>query len=503
MNALMKKEWDLVLKKKHWKRIALPVALAASLLAGCSMGAGDSKKESEPTTLRVMYYDERSFFDQYGMLFSALHPEVEIEVINTQSVKYEEGKDMDAEMLKFIDEQKPDIVMLSPDQYTKMSEQGKLLELDTRIEEKSFDKAGLLPGMIDYMKELSGGKLYGLVPSFYSQAIYYNKDLFTKYGVELPKDKMSWDDLLRLAAMFPTTGSKEDRVYGLKMGYMSSDLYQMASTIGNTQNLNFIDPTGTKITLNSDAWKKTFETALSALKSNALYTEEPNFGGGAMSQDEWLLQDPFVAGKVAMTFEGTYLMDQIKQAQASAAVKDKAVKNWDLVTMPVDPANPDVSPNMSFYNIFAISATSAQTKAAWTFMSYVHSDEFARVSVKRQQGMMPVRTKYLSDKEGHRFEAFYSLKPIVSPMYKNYSKIPQDFWMSFNGLSSQELKPVVDDQKPLADALNSLQTKAQEALDQAYAKKKNDPKSSEGGTAAESGASSSSSTTSTVVISNG
>ncbi|MBW5448678.1 extracellular solute-binding protein [Cohnella sp. CFH 77786] len=451
------------MNRKRWTRNVLPIALAASLLAGCSMGAGNADKSSEPVSLKVMFYDERSFFDQYGMLFSALHPEVEIEVVNTQSVKYEEGKDMNAAMLKFIDEQKPDILMLSPEQYTKMAEEGKLLELETRTEEKSFDKAGLLPGMIDYLKDLSGGKLYGLVPSFYSQVIYYNKDLFNKHGVELPKDQMSWEELFRLAAMFPTEGSKEDRVYGLKMGYSGTDIYQLGNMIGVTQNLNIVDSGATKVTLNTDAWRKAFGTALTALKSGSLYTEDPNRGMNApMQYEDFLLQDPFISGKAAMSMDGTYLMDQIKQAQT--AVKDKAIKNWDIVTMPVDPANPEVSPNMSFYNIFAISAKSAQTDAAWTFLSYVLSDEYARVTSKRQQGSMSVRTKYLSDKEGHHYEAFYKLKPVQPAMYKNYEKLPREFMMQLQGMAQQELQPVVDDKKSLEEALGSLETKAQEAL---------------------------------------
>nr|AYQ74683.1 extracellular solute-binding protein [Cohnella candidum] len=451
------------LNRYRWTRYVFPFALTASLLAGCSFGDAGAEKRAEPVTLKVMYYDERSFFDQYGMLFSALHPEVEIEVVNTQSIKHEPGKDMEAETRKFIEEQKPDIVMLSADQYTKMANEGKLLELETQVQEKSFDQAGLMPGMLDYLKELSGGKLYGLVPNFYSQAIFYNKDMFQKYGVELPKDQMSWDDLFRLAAMFPTTGSKDDRVYGLKMGYSATDLYQLGNMIGLTKNLNIVDAGAKNVTVNTDAWKKTYETALNAWKSGALYTEDPNqMSDGPMQYEDYLLRDPFIGGKVAMTFEGTYLMDQIKQAQN--VVKDKAVKNWDIVTMPVDPGNPEYSPYVSFNNIFAISAKSAQSKAAWTFLQYIHGDEFARVTSKRQMGNMPVRTQYLSDKEGHHFEAFYKLKPIQPAMYKNYEAVPGDFMNNFQGMAQQELSAAADGKVSVSEALDSLQTKAEEAL---------------------------------------
>jgi multiple sugar transport system substrate-binding protein len=440
----------------------LSAAAAAALLAGCSLTSKDAPSQAEPVTIKVMYYDERSFYDQYGMLFSALHPEVEIEVVNTQAVKYEEGKDMNQAMLDYIDEQKPDILMLSPDQYSKMAEEGRLLELDSRIEEKSFGKDGLMPGMLDYLRDMSGGKVYGLVTDFFSQAVYYNKDLFDRYGIDPPRDKMSWDELLRLAEQFPTDGPEDERVYGLSMNYMQLDLYQLGNMIGMTQNLSYIDASG-KPTIRSDAWRRVFETALTALKSGALYQPSPDSMNGAMSYEEFLMKrNPFLGGRAAMTIEGYYLMSEIKQAQEM--LKDKGIRNWDVVTMPVDPANPDVSPNVSFNQILAISAKSGQIDAAWKFLKYIVSDEFARVTSKRQTGSMPVRTTYFKDDAGHHLEAFYALKPIQPAMYKNYDKVPSNFGAQFYGLASQELQSAFSGEKTVQEALESLQTKAEDLI---------------------------------------
>lgn len=487
---------------KAWGRMMVPLLLAGSLLGGCALGSDAGENEAQKSALKIMYYDEGSFFDQYGMLFSALHPEVEIEVVTTQSVKWEEGKDMNAAMLAFIDEQKPDVVMLSSDQYKKMAEEGKLLDLEARVEEKGFDKEGIMPGMLDYLREMGGGKLYGLVPDFYSQAIYYNKDLFAKYNIDLPKDKMSWEELFRLAAMFPTTGSEDDRVYGLKMGYNGSDLWQLGSMIGSTLNLNVVDPAGTQVTINSDAWKRVFEMADRAIDSGTLYPEDRNRGGNSMSYEDFLLQDPFIGGKVAMTMDGTYIMEQIKQAQE--VVKDKAIQNWDLVTMPVDPANPDSSPYVSLNNIFAVSADSGAIDAAWEFMSYVHGDEFARVTSKRQRGSMPVRTKYLKDEAGHNFAAFYSLKPMQPAMYSSYDKLPENFFGQFMGMAQGLLSAKENDkEKPIADLLDELQTQAQDALTIAIQQKNSEASASpsagsagSAGTAVESSASAESSASS-------
>jgi multiple sugar transport system substrate-binding protein len=455
------------MRKLSGKRCVVAAALSAVVaLSGCNLGGNKEAAGDTPTTIKVMYYDENQFFSDYGMLFSAVHPEVEVEVVSTQNIRYDPNKDMNEETMKFIEEQKPDILMLQPEQYTKLAEQGKLYDLSTQVESKDFNQEGLLPGLLDYLKELGGGKIYGLVPNFYAQAIYYNKDLFDKYKIPLPHDKMSWDELLQLARRFPTDGDKDSRVYGLKTGYSSGDLYSLGNMLGSAQNLSAVNPVSMQVTINTDAWKKVFRTAQDALASKALYFEDPSSGNFSGSYEEYLLRDPFIGGRLAMTIDGTYMMEQIKRAQSSS-VKDKVIKNWGLVTVPVDPEHPDSSTNVGLSQIFAVNAQSANTKAAWTFLNYITSDEYARVTSKVQRGSLSVRTNYLKDDEGHNLQAFYALKPMQSPLMQSYSKVPQNFLIQFQGMAQQELQAVQNGQKSLDDALAELQTKGQQALMQA------------------------------------
>ncbi|MCD9025964.1 hypothetical protein [Cohnella silvisoli] len=64
--------------------------------------------------------------------------------------------------------------------------------------------------------------------------VVYNKDLFTKYEVPLPEDGMSWDSLLQLAARFPTSGTSEERIYGIKTNPYIYDLFHLGTSIGST-----------------------------------------------------------------------------------------------------------------------------------------------------------------------------------------------------------------------------------------------------------------------------
>ncbi|MFC3772444.1 ABC transporter substrate-binding protein [Paenibacillus sp. GCM10012303] len=55
----------------------------------------------------------------------------------------------------------------------------------------------------DYTRD---GKLYGLpVPPFFPNVLYYNKDLFDKFGVDYPRDGMTWDEVYELAKKLTRT----------------------------------------------------------------------------------------------------------------------------------------------------------------------------------------------------------------------------------------------------------------------------------------------------------
>lgn len=452
------------------------VGLTAAMLlvSGCSKGNATTSDETR-TTLKVMYYDERAFFQSYGMIYSALHSNIDFEVISNQTVYQDPNGDYSTNMKKLIDEQKPDILMLDNSLFREFSEEGKLLDLDTIAQDKSFKPDTLVPGLLEYLRDLGGGKLYGMSPNMYSQVIYYNKDLFSKHGVDLPKDGMSWDELFALAKRFPTDGDKDSRVYGLSLGWNGADAYQLGSMIASTQNLSMINPVDMKVTLNTPAWKKSFETAFEVVKSNALHSQNMNegMGGTTFNYDDYLLQDPFVSGKVAMKMEAQYLMDQITQAQKSPTVKDKAVKEWGIVTMPVDPANPDRSPYVNLNSLFAVSAKSENADAAKEFLAYVMGEDFARVSSKAQMGGLPVRTTAYEDKEGRNLKAFYMLKPMESPMNNLYAKLPMNFYGILDGTVRGAVQGAFDGNKSLDDALKEAETQLQAELIKAQEEEKN------------------------------
>ncbi|MFB9330263.1 ABC transporter substrate-binding protein [Paenibacillus aurantiacus] len=446
---------------------SLPSVLSLSLLVtGCAGGndSAFSMDEEEAGTLKVMAHDESWFFQQYGNLFNTKFPNVEIEVLSMRSLYGEGVTDYEKAFADFIEKEQPDVLMLSMDQYVKFAEENKLTELDAMLEEEDFKSADLLPAAVERMKEKGGGKLYGLSPFFYSQALFYNKDLFDKYGVPLPDKSLSWQEVFELAKRFPTGGDKKERVYGFSYGY--GNLTNMGMMIGNTEGLRYIDPAATKISIHTDGWKRVYEMTLSAVKSGALYSPELEGNtSGDGSYSNYMERDKFLSGKAAMTMNGSYYMDEL--SRAGDYNKDYKPFTWGLLTEPVDPANPGTGTTLDLSEIYAVNAKAANPKAAWQLVKYINGDQAAKLLSRTQSGSLLTRTQYNKNKvKGDvNLEPFYALKPRESNDYN--TNIPGEFYTPFFDNAEKELKAVQAGSQTLDEALQAIELSGQQALDKA------------------------------------
>nr|WP_280921786.1 extracellular solute-binding protein [Paenibacillus sediminis] len=409
-----------------------------------------------------MYWDEQQFYSDYGNYFTMKYPNVEIEVISTQSMYENAGgfttqEEYEDAAKKFVDEKKPDVVILSIDQYEEFAQDGRLYDLETLVKQKEFGQEQVLPFIMDMLREKGGGKLYGLTDSFSSNAIFYNVDLFKKYGVELPRNQMTWKEVLDLAKRFPTAGSKEDRVYGYYSDNYQSPLNSLVTSIGNTNNLRIIDPEGKQFQFSSESWKMAFRTAVEAIKSGAVYNQDQNQTGQGNTFTE---QDAFVVGKAAMTIKGSWYMNQLEYVRMSNQNKPF---EWAVVTVPVNPSEPDVSPEVNIFNIMAIDSHTSNLKAALEFMKFISSDQMAKIKSRTYSGQLSIRKEYIKDKDGHDLEPFYMLKPRASSN-GIYSNVPGMFFSQFNTLLTTEGDKVIKGEQSIDEALTRIQEQGQAEL---------------------------------------
>ena len=448
-------------------RGGVALCLSAVVLTGCAPGlnkVGDTKKD-QASTLKVMYGHEEYFNQEFGMLFSAVYPDIDIEIIDTtyleETLLEQYNQDYDKALEAFIEKEQPDVIFLDPSTLTPLIENGKLYSLDTYVAEESYNVSGLNPGIHDYMKEIGGGQVYTIPTSFRSQALFYNKDLFDQFGLPYPTDQMTWEEVITLANQFPVDGAPNERVFGLEMAW-SKDLSDIVDVLATAEGLIYFDSDTLQMTFDTPAWASIVEQGKQVQNSNAMFYYELIHSGDYEASSVNSSGDPFLEGRLAMKLDSNYFIDSIEEAQKQAQDSEDIVPNWDMVTAPVGLQSPDSTGYMNFYNLLAIHAASTNKDAAWTFISYVTGDDFARVQSKKTYGNIPLRGQYFEKDDNRNYNAFYKLKPMNN--MPSYHLLPQRFIYEFPYLLQQEFEKISEDQVTIDHALSEMQIKGNELL---------------------------------------
>lgn len=430
------------------------------LLSGCfgSKPVLEELGEEGKGTIKILYYNEDDFYREYGNAFNAKFPNIEFDIVSTKELmdKRRSGEDFDyrSELAKWVDLHKPDVLLLGGDEYEEYAQAGKLFNLEPMIKQEQFDVDGYMPGLIDSLREKGGGSLYGLTPNFLTSVIFYNADLFAEHGIELPRSGLSWQELFDLAARFKGAGTADEPVYGLYAG--DGDAAELLDSIARTLKLQRFDAQGESVLLESEGWKQAFRMTADAVRSRTVKVL------GAGEAPSYLPSDDlFMNGQAAMVIAGSGLAYNINDPSYSKKAKKF---EWGIAPVPVDPANPGESPFASYRETFAISAESANKRAAWEFIKYVAGPERASADAQGILYQLPTRIGYVKDLNGKSAEPLYALKPMDRKYERTDKKIPKSFDDVYVPLLNEALQAVIDQTSSVDEALANLQQQAQAAL---------------------------------------
>ena len=457
--------------RQKWKAAILLLAVI-SLLGGC-FAEKPALEELGPEgkgKMKVLYYDEDSFFKEYGNPFNLKYPNIELEVVSTTPIRREmqaNGTTYEEEYVNFVKKHKPDVIITDSDSFEKLAQEGKLYNLEAIIEQEKFDLGGYLPGFVDLLRERGGGSLYGLTPYFTTKVIFYNADLFREQHIELPRNKMSWKELLELSSRFAESGSEDDPIYGLVGQYGRAD--NIFFDVAGSLSLRLFDAKGEKIAFNTDGWKEAMELTANAIRGKAVFSTllEPRFRYGEVDVEQ---SENFFKGKAAMVLGSPMFLHGLREYPKY----DKEAKpiDWGIVTAPVDPANPDESNYVFLSSQFAILADSPNKRAAWEFVKYVNGPERAKATSRSLQGLfdeLPTRGEYMKELDGKSLEPLFMLRPKASSgsVWGGPNvKIPPGFYWNFANLIKQELREMIENNKPAEAAVAKLETEGNFILKQ-------------------------------------
>jgi multiple sugar transport system substrate-binding protein len=471
-------------RNRRWLRLSPLLALSALLVFGFTQREqlgiwfGQMSKPVIPIalepidkekemTLKVAYFHENTFMMRYGKAYTIRYPNVEVKVVPMSDNGWNGNGDKQA-IIELMDKEKPDLLYLSPDLYGERAAEGRLYPLDAVMKQDRYDLDNLYNGVTDTLLKAGEGKLYGLAPEYDMNALYYNKELFDKYGVPYPKSGMSWEETLQLAARFPVNGQGNDRVYGLMPSYYSN-ASGMANQIAKTQGLSLTNAEGSQITIHTDAWTKAWSLAADGYIKGYLFQSQPRPEGNMMMEDVYK-RNPFITGHAAMALSSYSLSKDLETAKMQYKMN---AFNWDMVGEPVDPSRPSEASSFRMGGVYAINANSDHQRAAWEMVKLINSEEIAK-KLNRSMGSLSVRLQSIKSEDGRNYAPFYSMNPGKAETDASIQpQVLNKFREAYSPLVMQKSNAIVEGRVKVDDALKQLQEEAQKVLFKVIADSKN------------------------------
>jgi multiple sugar transport system substrate-binding protein len=93
----------------------------------------------------------------------------------------------------------PDIIFAGSDNFISLQRIGVLTDMDPLIKEQNFDMSIFAPESVQTLKDDNEGKLSAIPFSRNGAGLWYNKDVFDKFGVSYPTNGMTYDDVIAAA----------------------------------------------------------------------------------------------------------------------------------------------------------------------------------------------------------------------------------------------------------------------------------------------------------------
>lgn len=349
------------------QKTAETTAAAAGTTAAADTAAAvqeTTAASAEKVKLSVSVWDNESSpqFKVVVAAFMEKYPNVEIEMIDTQSAEYNNKLTV---MLAGGDSD-PDIIMVKePESQVPMKEKNQLLDLSDYMKRDGID-LGIYAGAGEQLQ--MDGKQYTLPYRKDWYVLYYNKDLFDAAGVDYPSDDMTWDEYEELARKM-TSGEGSAKVYGTHnhtwMAMVANWAVQDGKNTLMSEDYSFLKP-----------W---YEQA-ARLQDDGIVQSYANLKTGSIHYISVFEQQ-----QCAMIPMGSWFMSTLIQDRESA----KFDFNWGVATLP-HPDGVAAGSTMGSVTPVGINAKTKAPDMAWEFVKFATSEEGA--AVLASNGIFPAAT---------------------------------------------------------------------------------------------------------------
>lgn len=349
------------MRKRYWSRTGLligVVMLAAGAVACGSTSDGDGPGEAA-TTDKPFDFGQSATLTMHNDTVSADYyrdyiephirkkfPNVTIEHLNLS----DPGNSLDALIAA---KKIPDIYLTSTRSMPILLDRGLLVDIEPIANANKIDLTVFEEALLQSVRGQSAkGELFGLPWTYGSTALFYNKDIFDRYGVAYPKDRMTWDGP-ELRDMVVKMNRPQDGIHGI--------MFHLSQMFGQNQlSLPFVDPKTEKVLVQADGFKRIVDTFASLYKAGGA-VDPADFDGSG--------QKAFITKRNVAIWAGNAvyptLIDLEKKGQGF---------NWDIVSLPTFKEAPGVGTQYSGA-LWAISSANGKQELAAHIISLLTSAE--------------------------------------------------------------------------------------------------------------------------------
>ncbi|RKN64573.1 ABC transporter substrate-binding protein [Paenibacillus ginsengarvi] len=245
-------------------------------------------------------------------------------------------------------------------------ENGIQYDMTDLIKAHNIDLNVLEPMLVNEIKRASGGKTYMLPVQNNNFVLYYNKELFNKFGVPYPKDGMTWDDMVGLSIKM----SRVDE----GTNYFGYSHYSGLTLRLNSLSIPISESTGSGMPIinKDERWKTIYQKYFIEPFHSPVYEDHFKKSGNIPNLSN------FSKGNLAMFLYLSSLMQL-----ADPYLKDV---DWDVAAMPTLKENPGVGTQANPIYM-GITKMAGNKDGAMEVLKYFISNEY-QVEMARQ-GIIP------------------------------------------------------------------------------------------------------------------
>ncbi len=371
-----------------------------------SAAATESNSESsgEPVTLRVLRagitVTETEFNTYFVDPIKEKYPNITLEWVDAP-------EDVEIEPL-ITQGTLPDIIITSTTAATSDYERLDLVEdLTPYVDKFKVDLSKLKPVVLETIKTYSPeGKLSVLPLSLNLPVLFYNKEIFDKFGVPYPKDEQStWVEVIELGKQVTKTDGG--------VPYIGFDV-NGPTNISSGLDLTILDPVTGKPTLTTNpGWKKVFDVLKKSYEVPGYIGEEDRYQYA--NDDDIFFNEQNLA---TLAFNLAHLVGPLEELRQQGVELD-----WDFAPFPNFEENLGTNRGANVHSVF-VTKTSKHKDEAFQVIANLLSEEVQEKLART--GRVPTVTNEELEKlygadipvlQGKKIENIFSTEPrkVIKP----------------------------------------------------------------------------------------